>query len=285
MQRFRFFIAVPMAALLVLSGYGASSLLAGASSTPSTYYACLSGGALTKVGTKSPTCSAGAKVISWNQVGPAGPPGAKGDTGAAGPRGEAGAQGLKGDTGASGSKGDAGVKGDTGAKGDIGPQGPKGDVGPQGPKGDIGQTGPSGTVNWPAGSPVANVESFQQIGPCDSALVLIPEWSTSPFVKCQGSSSLSLAAGTYNITYFGWFRGATCRGETYSWTNMSSPSSLNRFGNFWTPNMPTLVTVGSGGGTISVSCKDGLFWDTENGDPIVTPKYYLGFFATPTIAG
>ena len=123
MHRFRFLIAVPVAALLVLSGYGASSLLAGASSTPKTYFACLSGGTLTKVGTKSPTCPPGAKVISWDQVGQTGAPGVKGDTGAIGP---------KGDTGTVGSPG---VKGDTGA---IGPQGVKGDTGP---KGDAGVKG------------------------------------------------------------------------------------------------------------------------------------------------
>ena len=102
MQRLRYLIALPAAIMLVLAGYGASSLMAGASSTPTGYFACLQGGTLSKVGTKSPTCVAPAKVITWSQVGPTGatgPQGIQGATGAQGPAGPAGPQGSTGATG------------------------------------------------------------------------------------------------------------------------------------------------------------------------------------------
>jgi hypothetical protein len=126
-------------------------------------------------------CSALETELQWNQQGPAGAPGPKGDTGAQGapgPKGDTGAQGPqgapgpKGDTGAQGPQGDTGAKGDTGApgpkgdagaqgpqgdpgakgdpgpKGDTGPQGPKGDTGAQGPKGDTGPAGPAAAAAW-----------------------------------------------------------------------------------------------------------------------------------------
>src|SRR5207302_10373722 len=89
-------------------------------------------------------CSATEKTLSWNQAGPAGPQGTKGDTGAAG------AQGLKGDTGAAGAQGLKGPAGATGAKGEIGAagaQGLKGETGAAGvpgAKGDAGGAGGAG---------------------------------------------------------------------------------------------------------------------------------------------
>ena len=67
-----------------------------------------------------PACKQGDTVVSWNQVGPVGPQGAKGDPGPAGPQGV---------------KGDPGVAGPQGARGDPGPVGPAGAQGPQGPAG------------------------------------------------------------------------------------------------------------------------------------------------------
>ena len=60
--------AVAAAALAV----GAFALTAGATGTNATYYACLKGGTLSNVGTKTPTCTSPATEISWNQTGPAG---------------------------------------------------------------------------------------------------------------------------------------------------------------------------------------------------------------------
>jgi hypothetical protein len=74
-------------------------------------------------------CTAYETQISWNQVGPQGPPGPKGATG---PQGPAGAQGANGDPGPQGPQGDPGLRGatgDTGPKGDDGPQGAQGPAG------------------------------------------------------------------------------------------------------------------------------------------------------------
>ena len=60
---------------------------------------------------KNDICNNNEAPLNWNQQGPQGPQGLKGDTGPQGP------QGLKGDTGTQG------------------PQGPKGDTGPAGPAG------------------------------------------------------------------------------------------------------------------------------------------------------
>jgi len=93
---------------------------------------------------QSGSCTAKETAISWNQVGPQGPQGEKGETGSqgpAGPQGETGVQGPPGPQGEKGEKGDtgpqgpAGPQGATGAQGSPGPQGEKGNPGPQGPRG------------------------------------------------------------------------------------------------------------------------------------------------------
>ncbi len=58
---------------------------AGASGTSTTYHACLSNGAMSKVGTVSPSCPGGSQVISWTSVGPKGPRAPKGPAETAGP--------------------------------------------------------------------------------------------------------------------------------------------------------------------------------------------------------
>jgi len=68
-------LAVVGAFLLGGATYGAV-VNAGASGANTTYYACLYGGLLSQVGTTTPKCSnKSAKVISWNSIGPQGPPG------------------------------------------------------------------------------------------------------------------------------------------------------------------------------------------------------------------
>ena len=123
---------VPAAAAaggLVLLGSVAAM---GATSSGTTYYACLKNGNLSNVGTSAPDCKAKQTLISWNQegpVGPQGPQGPIGPTGATGDQGEPGPIGPAGATGAPGEQGPAGAKGD---QGDPGAQGP---VGAQGPAG------------------------------------------------------------------------------------------------------------------------------------------------------
>ncbi|MBN9608327.1 MAG: hypothetical protein BGO26_20155 [Actinobacteria bacterium 69-20] len=161
---------------------GSTWALASETATSTVYRGCLqhNTGVIYRVTTSrtAPRCFRHDTLISWNQTGPQGLPGAtgpqgpKGDTGAAGAPGATGAAGAPGATGAVGPQGLPGVIGPQGVKGDTGPagpQGPKGDtgaagapgaagaVGPQGPKGDTGPAGPQG----PAGP--AGVNGYQMV--------------------------------------------------------------------------------------------------------------------------
>jgi len=91
--------------------------------TQGTIFACLSStaGTLTKVSTKAPTCSKGATLISWNQVG------AQGKQGLQGMQGQQGIPGVTGATGAQGPKGQTGPSGDKGEQGAAGSQGLSGE--------------------------------------------------------------------------------------------------------------------------------------------------------------
>jgi hypothetical protein len=148
-------VAIVGATVAAVAAGGSAAALATDTSPPNVYQGCLSHifGALYKVHvnpTSPPSCLSHDTLVSWNQTGPAGSPGAKGDTGAAGPpgpQGVTGAQGPKGDTGAPGPVGGVGPKGDKGDTGPAGPQGPKGntgDIGAPGPQGPAGPQGPSG---------------------------------------------------------------------------------------------------------------------------------------------
>jgi Collagen triple helix repeat (20 copies) len=100
-------------------------------------------------------CKRGEKHISWNQVGPRGLQGEKGDTGAKGDKGDTGAQGIQGPVGPTGAEGPTGAQGPTGETGATGEQGLKGDTGAtgeQGPKGDKGDTGDRGPEGPPGAS-------------------------------------------------------------------------------------------------------------------------------------
>lgn len=55
-------------------------MTAGATTTDTTYFACLKAGKLTQVATSAPSCRGSATQISWNSVGPQGPPGATNPT-------------------------------------------------------------------------------------------------------------------------------------------------------------------------------------------------------------
>lgn len=61
-----------------------------------TYYACLSGGLLSRVQTSSESCSQGQREIVWSQVGPRGARGIRGVAGRQGIQGVAGTQGIQG---------------------------------------------------------------------------------------------------------------------------------------------------------------------------------------------
>jgi len=96
------------------------------------YHGCVnsSNGTL-RVVLPTDTCKINEVAIDWNQTGPQGIQGVKGDTGATGPQGPQGTQGPKGDTGATGPQGAQGIQGPTGATGPQGPAGANGSSGYQ----------------------------------------------------------------------------------------------------------------------------------------------------------
>jgi hypothetical protein len=85
-------VPLALAAGLTVGGVAAITVAAEASGTAPTYHACLSKGLLTKVSTKTHSCSTGTKV-SWNAEGPQGLPGANGTNGTDGTNGKNGAPG------------------------------------------------------------------------------------------------------------------------------------------------------------------------------------------------
>jgi hypothetical protein len=78
-------------------------------------------------------CRTPESLVTWNVIGPQGPPGSAGPAGALGPPGP---QGPAGPAGALGSPGPQGPAGPAGPQGSIGPQGP---AGPQGMGGERGE--------------------------------------------------------------------------------------------------------------------------------------------------
>ena len=116
-----------------------------------TYYGCVSNstGAISIV-SKTAVCKAGFTKISWNQVGPQGPAGAKGATGAAGPVGP---------------KGMTGAQGPQGIPGATGPQGPQGVQGPAGiSSGNFVSVGNSGPLAVSPGTLVAQTNPVAATG-------------------------------------------------------------------------------------------------------------------------
>ena len=154
----------------VISVFLTTVVISGASSSSATsiIYACVKAGTLSNVGVSKPKCSSGATVISWNQVGAAGP---IGPTGAKGNRGSVWSTGTSapvylagegsGDIYLNTVTGDVfqftgvgwarvgsiqGPAGAIGAVGPIGPQGLTGNAGPAGIQGPVGPTGGTGAT-------------------------------------------------------------------------------------------------------------------------------------------
>lgn len=126
-----------------------ATLISGATaqSTPKTYYACLKGGLLSKVGTKAVKCPKGSKRISWNSQG------AKGDTGEPGVPGAPGVQGLQG------------------------PAGIAGDLGPIGPAGPQGSRGPAGSNGYSDAYTASDVLDFVADAPASGVRLLSSSWT------------------------------------------------------------------------------------------------------------
>jgi hypothetical protein len=105
-------------------------------------------------------CRTPERLVTWNVVGPQGPPGAVGPGGALGPpgpQGSTGPAGAQGPPGPQGSAGPAGAQGSAGQQGPAGAQGPAGQQGPAGPQGMTGERGESGPAG-PPGPPGAKGE-------------------------------------------------------------------------------------------------------------------------------
>ena len=184
--------AVGAATAVVLVGGGSAVAAAAGSATTSAsvYQGCLGPSgqlhAITVDASVVPNCPGGERAITWNQTGPIGPQGPKGDTG---DMGATGPQGLQGATGEAGAPGPQGPKGDTGA---TGPQGPKGDTGAPGPQGDPGvqgQAGPAGPTGpaGPAGPP----------GPAGSAGTGLQKLEDLNGLPCGGDTNF---AGALTVT-------------------------------------------------------------------------------------
>jgi hypothetical protein len=112
------------------------------------------------------SCRSSEVGITWNQIGPAGPPGATGvagPTGATGPAGKAGADGAAGAAGPSGASGASGPRGASGADGATGPTGWTGATGATGPTGWTGATGATG----PAGTGAVLAYAYVDHGALD----------------------------------------------------------------------------------------------------------------------
>lgn len=134
-------VAVVVMAMTLLGG--TAFAMGGSASPRSTqYYACVTERHSTlNLTSKTATCPAGQRKISFNAKGSRGARGRAGAAGAPGPAGLRGEPGRQGDTGATGP---AGSKGDTGATGPAGPKGATGDTGATGATGPAGPQGPQG---------------------------------------------------------------------------------------------------------------------------------------------
>jgi hypothetical protein len=121
-------VTAAVAAVTVLLGTAAVAGAITDNDGGGVFHGCVgnASGLLRVVDPSTDSCRADETAITWNQTGPAGPQGPKGETGPQGPQGETGPQGPIGETG---------------------PQGPQGETGPQGPKGETGPQGPPGAVS------------------------------------------------------------------------------------------------------------------------------------------
>jgi hypothetical protein len=99
-----------IAALLTIPAFGAGLAVSAAASGSSskTFYACLRGGSLSDVSTRSHSCASGFTKVSWNAVGSQGLQGVQGPQGVPGLQGVPGVQGNRGPTGSEGPSGEDG---------------------------------------------------------------------------------------------------------------------------------------------------------------------------------
>jgi hypothetical protein len=201
---------------------GTLPALAAATSTPVTYYACVTAktGAI-KIVSTTVKCGARAHKISWNEVGP------KGATGPAGPTGKAGP------TGPSGPAGPAGPAGPTGNAGPTGPSGPAGPAGPTGPAGAA-----SGYVTTPKSGDDISIATGSGVTDVVSQTLPAGDYVVTAEIPIGGSSP-----GTVTCSL------SDSKGDlAYSYQTLSMDSSGYEYSTM------TLTGATSNGGTIAVGC-------------------------------
>ena len=119
-------------------------------------------------------CRTPERLVTWNVVGPQGPPGAVGPAGALGPPGPQGSAGPAGAQGPPGPQGSAGPAGAQGSAGQQGPAGPQGITGERGEPGPAGPPGPPGAKGEPGqASALRYVEGPGDAVGCNDGEVLV----------------------------------------------------------------------------------------------------------------
>jgi Collagen triple helix repeat (20 copies) len=217
--------------------------------------------------TNSPKSCGGKEIeIAWAQQGlpgaegpegPAGPPGPQGEQGPAGPPGPQGEQGPAGPPGPQGEQGPAGAQGEAGPigpEGPAGPTGPAGPIGPQGPKGDPGPQGPAGPQG-PVGPSNAYFDYAGQVqvtGTDGSVIVTLDDLPEGQYVV---SADLGLHHfSTTNRAYPYCLLLLTGGAFAQTWTSLPLAPQYS----YSAQNLALsgIVTVGAGGGDITLKCKN-----------------------------
>jgi hypothetical protein len=164
-------------------------------------YACVATTVKTlNLSSAAATCPSGEQKISWNAVGPSGPPGRRGSAGRRGTAGRTGASGIAGATGQSGAQGPAGTAGPGGATGATGAQGPTGAAGTNGTNGTNGINGATGPTGLTGPTGATGALSSAYLDAYTSTSQGVPNGSPYPFDTLQAASGIT-ASGANNTTF------------------------------------------------------------------------------------
>jgi Collagen triple helix repeat (20 copies) len=136
-------------------------------------------------------CRVPERLVTWNVVGPQGPPGPAGAAGALGP------PGLQGPAGPAGLQGPAGPAGAQGSAGQQGPAGPQGMRGERGEPGPAGPAGPPGLKGEPGqASALRHVEGSGDAVACNDGEVLVTAICKEGPATLQGTAGAKCPTAT-----------------------------------------------------------------------------------------
>jgi hypothetical protein len=248
-------MAVALAALTVAVGGG--TLAAAADSEDAVIEACAGKnvGDL-RVVPSVKNCRDNEIPMWWNQRGPQGPVGPRGEPGPMGPQGEPGkdgATGPQGERGEDGATGPQGETGDTGPQGETGETGAQGEPGPQGeagPQGEMGPEGPQGPAG-PGGDTSAR-DVTRDFGPTNFQLVQATH-SVATMTDVEPGNYLLTAKTTVRAATGSSFPSALCQlrvGSVVIDTSRVSNGSLTAA----TMSLQGTATVSDPGVAFKVSC-------------------------------